>query len=185
MSLPETRNTTYTAGLPVKSADLNDLQDAIVARQHGAIELWVPASAFHSTDASPTNFQYFQAGYLSNISGQFSAHYCSPALAAGTIVDAAHFLCYRETSITKAFNTRVALPFGSSNSINDSSTENYFTISHSVTLFPHTVNAQPAATGWNSSGNIPMQFEVSFPNTGTGGNGSLRFFGMYLDIRKP
>ena len=154
MALPDSRNTTYTAGLPVKAADLNDLQDAVIGRKHGELELWVPASAFLQADTETTDWQYFQAGYLANRSGQFAAFYCCPALPAGTIINEVHFLVYRQTSITKAFNTRVALPFGSNNSKNDSSTENYFTITQNSVdtgLFPHTVNARPAATGWNSS----------------------------------
>ena len=43
MALPTSRNTSYTASAPVKSADLNDLQDAIVAAWHGDVSLWLPA----------------------------------------------------------------------------------------------------------------------------------------------
>jgi hypothetical protein len=44
MSLPLTRNTTYSAGSQVKSADLNDLQDMIIGKKHGSISRVYPAS---------------------------------------------------------------------------------------------------------------------------------------------
>jgi hypothetical protein len=45
MTLPASRNETYTAGSPVKSNTLNALQDAIVGAQHGEIVLQIPAAA--------------------------------------------------------------------------------------------------------------------------------------------
>ncbi len=45
MSLPLTRETTYAAGAPVKAADLNALQDAVVAGAHGDLTMTVNAYA--------------------------------------------------------------------------------------------------------------------------------------------
>lgn len=43
MSLPDSRNTTYTPATKIKSTDLNDLQDAVAAAAHGAIfDVWHP-----------------------------------------------------------------------------------------------------------------------------------------------
>jgi hypothetical protein len=44
MTLPLSRNTTYTAGAQVKSTDLNDLQDAVINGRHGLITIRIPAS---------------------------------------------------------------------------------------------------------------------------------------------
>lgn len=37
MALPTSRNTTYTAGSQVKSADLDDIQDCIISAKHGDV----------------------------------------------------------------------------------------------------------------------------------------------------
>ena len=42
--LPRSRNTTYAPGVDIKSADLNDLQDAVIAGKHGARRLMIPPS---------------------------------------------------------------------------------------------------------------------------------------------
>lgn len=47
MTLPISRNTTYTPASPVKSADLNDLQDCIVGNKHGVRTLTVLGDAFN------------------------------------------------------------------------------------------------------------------------------------------
>lgn len=48
MSLPTSRNTSYTTDGPVKSVDLNDLQDCIVEGKHGLRYQCIPAIAgFH------------------------------------------------------------------------------------------------------------------------------------------
>lgn len=44
MSLPSSRNTSYSASSPIKSADLNDVQDCIVAGKHGIKYLSIPAA---------------------------------------------------------------------------------------------------------------------------------------------
>lgn len=49
MALPSSRNTTYGADSPVKSADLNALQDAVVGRKHGSISRFVAALLSHTT----------------------------------------------------------------------------------------------------------------------------------------
>lgn len=45
MSLPLTRETTYSAGAPVKAADLNAFQDAVIAGAHGEVKLRANAYA--------------------------------------------------------------------------------------------------------------------------------------------
>jgi hypothetical protein len=45
MALPFSRNTTYTAGDPILSADLNAIQDCIVAGKHGDLVLLLSAAA--------------------------------------------------------------------------------------------------------------------------------------------
>lgn len=47
MSLPESRNTSYAASSPIKSADLNDLQDCIIDGKHGLKYMTIPAIAGH------------------------------------------------------------------------------------------------------------------------------------------
>lgn len=44
MSLPSSRNTTYVASDPIKSADLNALQDCIVSGKHGELEKFFPCT---------------------------------------------------------------------------------------------------------------------------------------------
>lgn len=44
MALPDSRNTTYAPGVQVKSADLNDLQDAIINAAHGDILMQLPVT---------------------------------------------------------------------------------------------------------------------------------------------
>jgi len=46
MSLPTSRNRTYAATSPIRSADLNDMQDCIVAYKHGSLQLPLSAAAF-------------------------------------------------------------------------------------------------------------------------------------------
>lgn len=46
MTLPLSRNTTYAASDPILAADLDDIQDCIIGRKHGTIEITVPACAF-------------------------------------------------------------------------------------------------------------------------------------------
>jgi hypothetical protein len=46
MALPISRNTDYTAASPIKSVDLNDLQDAVIAAQHGSITVPIPAAGW-------------------------------------------------------------------------------------------------------------------------------------------
>jgi hypothetical protein len=47
MSLPTSRNRTYAADSPVRSADLNDLQDCIISSKHTDRTLVFGASAFN------------------------------------------------------------------------------------------------------------------------------------------
>ena len=55
MGLPSSRNTTYTGATPVKSADLNDIQDAIIAgRHHGTLKRNVDISSFAVSSGSAT-----------------------------------------------------------------------------------------------------------------------------------
>lgn len=42
MSLPTSRNTTYAPDSPVKSTDLNDIQDCIAGAGHGTVNICVP-----------------------------------------------------------------------------------------------------------------------------------------------
>lgn len=46
MSLPASRNTTYSPSDPVKSADLNAIQDQIVGAKHPALSIALGAAAF-------------------------------------------------------------------------------------------------------------------------------------------
>jgi hypothetical protein len=70
--LPLTRNTTYTPASAVKSADLNDLQDAIIGGKHGL--LTIPISVFElvniGTGSAPVAFAH---GIVGNISGDIVA----------------------------------------------------------------------------------------------------------------
>jgi hypothetical protein len=46
MALPISRNTDYTAASPIKSVDLNDLQDALIGAKHGPISIIIPAAGW-------------------------------------------------------------------------------------------------------------------------------------------
>lgn len=48
MSLPDSRNTTYTTVDPVRSNDLNDIQDCIIGAKHPDLEI-----AYHASDFQP------------------------------------------------------------------------------------------------------------------------------------
>lgn len=52
--LPNQRNTTYTANAPVKSGDLNDIQDCIVGAKHPELEIGVAAASFVLSTAAAT-----------------------------------------------------------------------------------------------------------------------------------
>lgn len=52
MPLPESRDTTYTTDAPVKSVDLNQVQDCIVAGAHGAVVATAHAYAFERVGQS-------------------------------------------------------------------------------------------------------------------------------------
>lgn len=41
MALPLSRNTNYALGVPVRSVDLNDMQDCIIGGRHGPVELTI------------------------------------------------------------------------------------------------------------------------------------------------
>lgn len=58
MALPLSRSTTYANGTPVEAADLNDLQDAIVAGEHGEKVLALPGILAISEAGSPTSDWY-------------------------------------------------------------------------------------------------------------------------------
>lgn len=45
MTLPTSRNTTYTSANPVKSTDLNAIQDCIIAGKHGDLVWAIPPTA--------------------------------------------------------------------------------------------------------------------------------------------
>jgi hypothetical protein len=51
--LPVSRNTNYGAEVPVRSVDLNDLQDMIIAGKHGELEVPVHASGFTPGSGAP------------------------------------------------------------------------------------------------------------------------------------
>lgn len=55
MALPLSRNTTYSPNAPVKSNDLNDVQDCVIAGKHGARTLTYGAAAFQPAYASLFN----------------------------------------------------------------------------------------------------------------------------------
>lgn len=55
MTLPASRNTTYTSGSPVKSADLNAIQDAIIGQKHGDVVMTIHPSLFTITTGGAYN----------------------------------------------------------------------------------------------------------------------------------
>ena len=52
MALPTGRNTTYSAGVQIESADMNDIQDSIIAQGHGEVTLPIPAAAGQASIAA-------------------------------------------------------------------------------------------------------------------------------------
>jgi hypothetical protein len=74
MTLPTSRNTTYAAGSPIKSADLNDLQDAIIDGAHGDQYVIVGAAAFQQGggSGSPTFNGWTWDGDASNSATMFA-----------------------------------------------------------------------------------------------------------------
>ncbi len=53
MLLPLVRNTDYTPGSPVRSADLDDIQDCIRGKKHGPVTRWsLPKGAFFDPGAN-------------------------------------------------------------------------------------------------------------------------------------
>jgi hypothetical protein len=55
MPLPSSRNTTYSASSPVKSADLNALQDCIVGNKHGSMPVHIGAPSWKIIGAGVAN----------------------------------------------------------------------------------------------------------------------------------
>lgn len=60
--LPGSRNTTYGADAPVKSADLNDIQDCIIGNKHPELEICLFATDFSAEGLGTRNVN--QAGYV-------------------------------------------------------------------------------------------------------------------------
>lgn len=52
MALPSSRNRTYVASDPVRSQDLNDMQDCIIGKKHGTRTMILPAASGIPVDAS-------------------------------------------------------------------------------------------------------------------------------------
>jgi hypothetical protein len=77
--LPSSRNTTYTPSAPVKSADLNAIQDAIVGGGHGP--KWINLPPVGPTSGESGNVGYFTSGEA------------QPLTAAATIIRVAFPLC--------------------------------------------------------------------------------------------
>lgn len=61
MTLPASRNTTYSAGSSILSNDLNAVQDCIIGRKHGPITITIHGSRF-SASASSVVVTKSQAG---------------------------------------------------------------------------------------------------------------------------
>lgn len=55
MALPLSRNTTYSPNAPVKSNDLNDVQDCVIAGKHGTRTITYGAAAFQPALAGAYN----------------------------------------------------------------------------------------------------------------------------------
>lgn len=54
MALPTSRNRTYAPGVDIASADLNALQDCIIARKHGSLSFPIDPGAFHIVGQTST-----------------------------------------------------------------------------------------------------------------------------------
>ena len=67
MALPTSRNTSYVASDPVKSADLNAVQDCIIAAKHGDVILQIGASSGQSDSVPTTATDYWR--YYPSLSG--------------------------------------------------------------------------------------------------------------------
>jgi hypothetical protein len=68
MAWPNSRLTTYTAATPVKSADLNAIQDAIISPVHGDRILMIPGASGRANSGTTLN----ASGYAGSISSTAS-----------------------------------------------------------------------------------------------------------------
>jgi hypothetical protein len=68
MAWPEDRLTTYAPGAEIKSADLNALQDAVIAGKQGVVARKIGAGGLRTTGGTPT---YDPGGFLV---GSFNGH---------------------------------------------------------------------------------------------------------------
>lgn len=60
--LPTARNSTYGAATPVKSADLNDIQDCIIGLKHADVLLHINQYAIRDFTAGTYNIDYVSTG---------------------------------------------------------------------------------------------------------------------------
>lgn len=98
MTLPVSRNNTYSDASPVRSADLNDLQDCIIAGKHGAITLSLGAAAFQCEDAKGhmENAGNNSFPWLRVASGETAARWhCPLPLPEGAVIETVQVHLYR------------------------------------------------------------------------------------------
>ena len=82
MALPISRNFTYAPNDPVRSADLNDIQDQIIAF-HGEKTIVIPFSDFVNTNDSAGDFDFNDAGIAVRTPGAVTTLICGFALPLG------------------------------------------------------------------------------------------------------
>lgn len=103
MTWPEDRLRTYTADSPVRSTDLNELQDAHIGMLHGLVPVFIDASAFVAVVGAPVYIGVSSAGWIVGASEAVEAPI--PMLRPGATVDSIEFF-YKRASGTISFELK-------------------------------------------------------------------------------
>lgn len=176
MTLPASRNTTYSAGSPILSNDLNALQDCIIGRKHGAITVAIHGTRLHAvTGSNQTNQQRTSAG-VSQTGGTLPGWCVGVELPIGTRILAVR--AYFRDSATGTTTLNVAL-------------KKYVAVTPTATTVATSANSlgngtyQAATTGAVSETLVAgTNYEIEV-NPGGGGTGSCTVHFIEIDIDLP
>lgn len=171
MSLPDSPNTVYAASSPIKSADLNDIQDCIVDGKHGQKYLAIPAAAARWD----SGWSFAGNGNRIISSGSAVAYFPIPACVGDEIGD---LVVYHygdgAADITEIDLYKIApLPSGTQTSMNTSGTA-------SVTNAPASVVAKVVGVDnfvLGSGENAMVRIAVNAAN--------IRLYGLMIGIKRP
>lgn len=111
MTLPLSRNRTYSPGDPIRSSDLNDIQDQIIGAKHGELELMIAAAAAQPGDVA-TNPTFDTSGRYWEHAGSNNAVYTALPLAPGDIIRRWEVWGRENTSTYSALLLRITMATG-------------------------------------------------------------------------